>query len=81
MVCKGKRPWLPVSVMLSGLLTQNNSGAACLGEEDKSLPVPWTQTVPLASSDLCLHPELPSKRTVVSRHTDCPPYLKTAAPF
>lgn len=79
--CRGKRLWLLVSEMLSGLLTQNNPGEACLGEEARSLPVPWTQAMPLASSDLCLHPELPSMGTVVSRHTVCSPYLKTAAPF
>lgn len=79
--CKSKRPWLPASVMLSGLLTQNNPGAACLAEEAKSFPVPWTQTMPSASSDLCLHPELPSVGTVVSRHPDCPPYPEIPAPF
>lgn len=65
MACQGKRPWLPVNIMLSGLLVQNNPGAASPAEEADSFSILWTQIVPLASSDSCLQPELPSVGIVI----------------
>jgi len=50
--CQVKRPWLPVRVMLSGLLAQNNPAADSPAEEADIFPILWTQIMPLASSDL-----------------------------
>lgn len=79
MACQVNMPWLPVSIMFSGLLMQNNPQAASPAEEADSFPVLWAHITPLASSDSCLQPELPSVGIVIQ--TSGLFSLKIVAPF
>lgn len=61
MACQGKRPCLSICCPEG---CSHKTVLAASAEEADSFPVPWTKSMPLASSDPCLQHELPSVGTV-----------------